>query len=190
VARVQLIMRKPLGIAIITWLGTRTARAEPPALPEVSSGYFGLEPMLPDVRYEFPRHSDNRWVLAWPLTWTLGRLPREGLVASELPEHGTLGVSVVGCAELQYALGGGGRLAGSVRLKIGWSAGFEAIVEGGLLAGTDGSGALTGAGLGISLGNEIWFGLVGRQLWLDSENRRDVSIDLQFPLTFWERGRS
>lgn len=139
-----------------------------------------LEPLIPDLRYEFGGAADD-WVLSWPIhPWATPPLdvPGPTLIVSPFVEPQLrLG------PEKEFRLLGGARLYGFPDTSR-----FGALVEGAGLWGTDGKGGVLGVGVTYDLierhrHTQPWtVSLVGRRTWTDREARYDVSLDVTVPL--------
>lgn len=141
-----------------------------------------LEPVLPDVRYEFGG-GKNGWVLSLPLhPWATPPLdvPGPTLILSPFLEP-------------QLRLDTGLlRVLGGVR-AYGFpdTSRWGVLVEGAGLLGQDGKGGTVGVGLTHDLierhrHTQPWtISLVGRRTWTDREARYDVSLDVTVPLAMF-----
>jgi hypothetical protein len=131
---------------------------------------------IPDFRYEIAGDA-HRWTLSFPI-----------VVASEKLVHGdNWGLRINPFLEPQYqrstdayrgALGARLLLYPS-KEDFTWAL----ITEGGLLAGTDGSGGFVGGGFALGVPDiGVTFGLVGRLVQTSEERRSDFALDLQIPI--------
>jgi hypothetical protein len=138
---------------------------------------FVAEVLVPDVRLVLGP-DDHRWELAWPV-----------VLANLLPVRGeSVGLAVLPFLEPEVQPARGAlRLAAGVRtLLYSRSIDFQLapFVELGGVAGEDGTGWFAGAGLALGdpeLG--ITFGLLGRAVQTDQEQRAVIGFDLQLPLS-------
>jgi hypothetical protein len=175
-------------LALSLLLATAAAASEPPRAPPLVSWkrtlclytLCFLEPLVPDLRYEYAGPEGRRAVLSWPLhPWATPPLdvPGPTLILSPFVEPQlTLG-------ERDYRLLAGGRAyAFPDTLRLG------ALVEGAAVWGTDGRGGVLGVGLAYDLierhrTTQPWtLALVYRRTWTREGPRSDLSFDVTVPL--------
>ena len=142
-----------------------------------------LEPLIPDVRYEWGPGSSEHWVLSWPIhPWALPPLdiPGPTLVVSPFLEP-------------QLRLRGSAfrMLAGARVYAFPDAARFGVLAEGAGLWGQDGSGGVAGLGVSYDLierhrDTVPWtVSVVVRRAWTGEGNRLDVSLDVTVPLNMF-----
>ncbi|MCE9670022.1 hypothetical protein LY474_19675 [Myxococcus stipitatus] len=149
----------------------------------IYTGCF-LEPLVPDVRYEWGPRSREHWVLSWPVhPWALPAwdVPGPTLVLSPFVEP-------------QLRLSPSAfRMLGGARLYVfpdTWRLG--ALVEGAGLWGRDGSGGLVGMGASFDFierhrDTVPWTAsVVLRRTWTGEGARLDVSFDIAVPLNMFQ----
>ncbi|AKF81667.1 hypothetical protein MFUL124B02_22255 [Myxococcus fulvus 124B02] len=161
----------------------------------IYTGCF-LEPLIPDVRYQWASGSPDHWVLSWPIhPWALGAwdIPGPTLLVSPFLEP------QVRLAPAKWRL-----LAGARVSVFPDRARFGVLAEGAGLWGQDGSGGVAGVGLTYDLierhaATTPWtVSVVLRRAWTGEGARMDVSLDVTVPLNMFlgsplesgERGRA
>ncbi|WP_426746374.1 hypothetical protein VZQ01_41100 [Myxococcus faecalis] len=161
----------------------------------IYTGCF-LEPLMPDVRYQWASGAPDHWVLSWPIhPWALGAwdLPGPTLLVSPFLEP------QVRLAPAKWRL-----LAGARVLVFPDRARLGVLAEGAGLWGQDGSGGVAGVGLTYDLierheATTPWtVSVVLRRAWTGEGARMDVSFDVTVPLNMFlgsplesgERGRA
>ncbi len=143
----------------------------------VMAGTFVTELGIPDVRMVFGA-DDHRWVLSWPIVFTSVKVVRGDVVGIGL--HPFVEPQVQPTRDALRVLGGA--RATLFRRDDDFQA--APLVEGGGLVGQDGSGWFAGAGLCLGVPElGITFGLVARVNRTDEEDRYDLALDFQMPLT-------
>nr|WP_225937249.1 hypothetical protein [Myxococcus sp. RHSTA-1-4] len=142
-----------------------------------------LEPLVPDVRYEWGPGSREHWVLSWPIhPWASPPLdvPGPTLVLSPFVEP------QLRRKPSAFRLLAGARVyAFPDTLRIG------VLAEGAGLWGRDGSGGMAGVGLSYDLIERHrhtvpWtLSLVARRVWTGEGGRTDVTFDVTVPLNMF-----
>ncbi len=148
----------------------------------IYTGCF-LEPLIPDVRYEWGPGAREHWVLSWPIhPWALPPVdaPGAALVVSPFLEPqlrlGRPAFRVLAGARV-YAFPDAGR--------------FGVLAEAAGLWGRDGSGGVAGLGLSYDFierhrDTVPWtLSVVARRAWTGEGNRVDVSLDVTVPLNMF-----
>ncbi|QSQ26158.1 hypothetical protein JY651_15020 [Pyxidicoccus parkwayensis] len=148
----------------------------------IYTGCF-LEPLIPDVRYEWGADSKERWLLSWPVhPWASPPLDIPGptlFVSPFIEPQLRLKPSVL------RLLAGARVYVFPDTLRLG------VLAEGAGLWGQDGSGGVGGVGLTFDLierhPNTVpWtVSLVLRRAWTGEGNRTDVSFDVTVPLNMF-----
>lgn len=142
-----------------------------------------LEPLIPDVRFEWGQGPKDHWVLSWPIhPWTFSAwdIPGPTLIASPFIEP------QVRLKTTAWRLAAGARV-----YVFPDSARLGALVEGAGLWGQDGSGGLAGVGLSFDLierhpSTTPWtVSAVLRRTWTGEGARMDVSLDVTVPLNMF-----
>ena len=148
---------------------------------QIAEGIIGLgfvsELLIPDLRLVIGA-DDHLFALSWPIV----------LASVKVVRGDAVGLGLHPFVEPQWqptreAL----RLAGGARLLLfrpESEVQFAPLIEGGGLAGQDGSGWFAGGGLCLGVPElGIAFGLVARVNRTDEEDRFDLALDFQMPLT-------
>ncbi|MFY1827537.1 hypothetical protein ACN47A_16570 [Myxococcus fulvus] len=148
----------------------------------IYTGCF-LEPLIPDVRYQWASGSPNHWVLSWPIhPWALGAwdIPGPTLLVSPFIEP------QVRLAPAKLRLLAGARVSVFPdRARLG------VLAEGAGLWGQDGSGGVAGVGLTYDLierhkATTPWtVSVVLRRAWTGEGARMDVALDITVPLNMF-----
>lgn len=142
-----------------------------------------LEPLFPDVRYEWGADSKERWLLSWPVhPWAFPPLdvPGPTLIVSPFVEP-QLRLK----PSLFRLLAGARVYAFPDTLRLG------VLAEGAGLWGEDGSGGVAGVGLTYDLIERHrhtvpWtLSLVVRRAWTGEGDRTDVTFDVTVPLNMF-----
>ncbi|QDE90666.1 hypothetical protein BHS06_17800 [Myxococcus xanthus] len=142
-----------------------------------------LEPLVPDVRYEWGPDAQEGWVLSWPIhPWALPPLdvPGPTLVVSPFLEP-----------QLRLGRSAFRMLAGARVYAFPDAARFGVLAEGAGLWGQDGSGGVAGLGLSYDFierhrDTVPWtLSVVVRRAWTGEGNRLDVSLDVTVPLNMF-----
>jgi hypothetical protein len=142
-----------------------------------------LEPLVPDVRYEWGPDSREHWVLSWPVhPWALPPLdvPGPTLIVSPFVEP-----QLRRKPSLWRLLAGARVYAFPDTLRLG------VLAEGAGLWGEDGSGGMAGVGLTYDLIERHrhtvpWtLSLVVRRTWTGQGDRTDVTFDVTVPLNMF-----
>lgn len=142
-----------------------------------------LEPLLPDVRYEWGPGPGEHWVLSWPLhPWATPPLdvPGPTLILSPFVEP-----------QLRREPSAFRVLAGARVYAFPDTLRLGALAEGAGLWGRDGSGGMAGVGLAYDLIERHrhtvpWtLAVVARRTWTGQGGRTDVTFDVTVPLNMF-----
>ncbi|XXF81448.1 hypothetical protein P2318_17330 [Myxococcaceae bacterium GXIMD 01537] len=148
----------------------------------IYTGCF-LEPLVPDLRYEWGGALKDGWVLSWPIhPWASPPLdvPGPTLILSPFVEPQLR----LGPSRLRL-------LAGMRVYSFPDTSRLGLLVEGAALWGQDGRGGVLGAGLSYDLiertrHTQPWtVSLVARRTWTNRDARFDFSVDVAVPLTMF-----
>ncbi|MFP2930028.1 hypothetical protein ACLESO_33500 [Pyxidicoccus sp. 3LG] len=148
----------------------------------IYTGCF-LEPLVPDVRYEWGPDSREHWLLSWPIhPWALPPwdVPGPTLILSPFLEP-----------QLRLKPSVFRMLAGARVYAFPDTQRFGVLAEGAGLWGEDGSGGLAGVGLTYDLIERHrhtvpWtLSLVVRRTWTGEGDRTDVTFDVTVPLNMF-----
>ncbi|WP_240359651.1 hypothetical protein [Pyxidicoccus trucidator] len=142
-----------------------------------------LEPLVPDVRYEWGPGPREHWLLSWPIhPWALPPLdvPGPTLILSPFVEP-----------QLRLKPSVFRLLAGARVSAFPDTLRFGVLAEGAGLWGEDGSGGMAGVGLTYDLIERHrhtvpWtLSVILRRSWTGEGNRTDVSFDVTVPLNMF-----